>query len=153
MGTTSGEGRARPPVSQEDIDRAVEYAQAYYGDPQLLDVIGPLLRHRPEVFHGYITLRQAAFNTGPGAALTTREKELIILAIEIATRKTNPPPTGHTRRAIAAGATVTEIAEVVSLCIMIAGMLTYHESGVHVLRLAEELAAERERNPAEVKRR
>jgi hypothetical protein len=56
------------------------------------------------------------------------------------TRKTNPPPVGHTRRAMAAGATVPEIAEVVSLCLMIGGMLTYHEAGWPVLKLAQEIA-------------
>ena len=101
-----------------------------------------LARYRPEVFQGYINLRQAAFNTGPGAALTPREKELIILAIEIGRTKTNPPPVGHAKRAIESGATPAEIAEVASLCILIGGMLTYQESGRQALRAAEELYAE-----------
>ena len=44
---------------------------------------------------------------------------------------------------MAAGATVQEIAEVVSLCLMIGGMLTYHEAGWPVLKLAQEIAAGR----------
>jgi alkylhydroperoxidase/carboxymuconolactone decarboxylase family protein YurZ len=126
--------------SADQLEQALAYAHAYYKDPHLLEVFGPLLRSRPEVFQGYIALRQAAFNTGPQAALSPKMKELIILAIEVGCRKTNPPPLGHTRRAMEAGATVAEIAEVVSLCIMIAGMLTYHESGMHVLHAAEEYA-------------
>ena len=129
-----------PKVSAEDVQKAWEYADTYYGD-HVREVLGPLAKYRPEVFTGYITLRQGVFNTGPDAALSPKMKELIILAIEVATRKTNPPPTGHTRRAMAAGATVAEIAEVVSLCLMIGGMLTYHESGWPVLQLAEEIAA------------
>jgi alkylhydroperoxidase/carboxymuconolactone decarboxylase family protein YurZ len=130
-------------VSDEDLEASWSYARRYYGEG-VTEVLGPLARHRPEVFHGYITLRQGVFNTGEGAALSPKVKELMILAIEIATRKTNPPPTGHTRRAVAAGATVQEIAEVVSLCLMIGGMLTYHEAGWPVLQLAEELVAERD---------
>lgn len=128
-------------VSADDLERSWAYAQDYYRDAQAEEAFGLLARYRPEVFHGYITLRRGAFNTGPDAALSPKMKELIILAIEIASRKTNPPPTGHTRRAIQAGATVAEIAEVVSLCLMICGMLTYHESGLPVLAMAEELAA------------
>src|SRR5262245_41839140 len=128
-------------VSPEDIAASWDYALKYYGEGAT-EVLGPLAEYRPEVFHGYITLRRAAFNTGPEAALPAKTKELIILAIEIATRKTNPPPVGHTRRAMAAGATVEEIAEVVSLCLMIGGMLTYHEAGWPVLELAQEIAAQ-----------
>jgi alkylhydroperoxidase/carboxymuconolactone decarboxylase family protein YurZ len=133
-------------VSEEDLERSWAYARKYYGDG-VVEVLGPLAKYRPEVFHGYIALRQGVFNTGPDAALSPKVKELMILAIEIATRKTNPPPTGHTRRAMAAGATVEEIAEVVSLCLMIGGMLTYHESGWPVLQLAEELAREAAESP------
>lgn len=132
---------ASPTVSAADVQAAWDYALEYYG-AGVTDVLGPLAEHRPEVFHGYIALRRAAFNTGPDAALPPKIKELMILAIEIATRKTNPPPVGHTRRAMAAGATVAEIAEVVSLCLMIGGMLTYHEAGWPVLQLAQEIARE-----------
>jgi alkylhydroperoxidase/carboxymuconolactone decarboxylase family protein YurZ len=134
------QSEASQDVSAEQIEAAWDYALQYYGEG-VTEVLGPLAEYRPEVFHGYIALRRAAFNTGPGAALSPKMKELIILAIEIATRKTNPPPVGHTRRAMAAGATVQEIAEVVSLCLMIGGMLTYHEAGWPVLKLAEEIAA------------
>jgi alkylhydroperoxidase/carboxymuconolactone decarboxylase family protein YurZ len=127
--------------TSDEIAKSWEYAQEYYRDPKAQEVLGLLAKYRPEVFHGYMTLRRGVFNTGPDAALSPKMKELIILAIEIATRKTSPPPLGHTRRAIAAGATVSEIAEVVSLCLMIAGMLTYHESGYPVLKAAEEYAA------------
>ncbi len=130
-------------VSDAEVQAAWDYADAYYG-PGVREVLGVLAKHRPEVFHGYIALRRGVFNTGPDAALDPKTKELVILAIEIACRKTSPPPTGHTRRAMAAGATVAEIAEVVSLCLMIGGMLTYHESGWPVLQLAEEIDAQRE---------
>jgi len=118
---------------------AWDYAENYYQNPQVMADFELLARYRPEVFEGYMTLRQAAFNRGPEAALDVKTKELIILAIEVARTKTNPPPVGHTRRAIEAGATPSEIAEVVSLCIMISGMLSYQESGRFVLRAAEEL--------------
>jgi alkylhydroperoxidase/carboxymuconolactone decarboxylase family protein YurZ len=119
------------------------YAKDYYKNPQVIEDYELLSRYRPEVFHGYITLRRAAFNDEAGAALTPKMKELIILAIEIARTKTNPPPVGHAKRAIESGATPAEVAEVASLCILIGGMLTYQESGRHALRAAEDLYREK----------
>lgn len=118
------------------------YAHDYYKNPDVIADFELLARYRPEVFAGYITLRQAAFNTDVDAALSPREKELVILAIEIARTKVNPPPVGHAKRAIEAGATPADVAEVASLCIMISGMLSYQESGRYALRAAEERYAE-----------
>lgn len=115
-----------------------EYAENYYKNPEVIADFELLARYRPEVFGGYIALRKAAFNTDSHAALTPREKELIILAIEISRAKVNPPPIGHAKRAIEAGATPADVAEVASLCIMISGMLSYQESGRHALRAAED---------------
>lgn len=122
---------------------AWDYAQNYYQDAEVVRDFELLAKYRPEVFEGYIGLRQAAFNTGAGAALSARDKELVILAIEFARAKTNPPPVMHARRAIDSGATPAEIAEVASICIMIGGMLTYQESGRHALRAADEYYEER----------
>jgi alkylhydroperoxidase/carboxymuconolactone decarboxylase family protein YurZ len=100
-----------------------------------------LSRYYPEVLHGYITLRKAAKNN-PRSVLPDHIRELIIVAIECARTKVNPPPTGHAIRAIRAGATVEQMAEVVSLCIMIGGMLTFQESGKFALKAAEDTAAQ-----------
>ena len=125
-----------------DLDAAWAYAHEYYGGGEVIRDFELLAKYRPEVFCGYIGLRQAAFNTGSGAALEPKLKELIILAIEVARTKTNPPPVGHARHAIDSGATPAEVAEVLSLCILIGGMLTYQESGRQALRAAEERYAE-----------
>ncbi len=135
------QSQATPATGSGDSG-AWEYAQRYYGGGDVIRDFELLARYRPEVFEGYIGLRQAAFNTGENAALSPKLKELIILAIEIARTKTNPPPVGHARKAIESGATPAEVAEVASLCILIGGMLTYQESGRHALRAAEERAAE-----------
>lgn len=129
-------------VGGADLEAAWAYARDYYQNPAVLKDFELLAGYRPEVFAGYVTLRQAAFNKGDGAALTPREKELIILAIEIARTKTNPPPVGHAKRAIESGATPAEVAEVASLCILISGMLSYQESGRFALRAAQERYAE-----------
>lgn len=134
---------AAPRIGEREMADAWAYAKDYYQNPQVMSDYELLARYRPEVFHGYITLRRAAFNEDDSAALTPKMKELIILAIEIARTKTNPPPVGHAKRAVDSGATPAEIAEVASLCILIGGMLTYQESGRHALRAAEERYAEK----------
>lgn len=125
-----------PDVSEDEMEAAWQYARRYFHDR--LDSYELLARYRPEVVHGYMTLRQAAFNVGSDAALDPKTKELVILAIEIARQMSNPPPVGHAVNAIKAGATPAEVAEVASLCILIGGMLTYQLAGKHALRAAEE---------------
>jgi alkylhydroperoxidase/carboxymuconolactone decarboxylase family protein YurZ len=122
-----------------ELQAAWDYARDYYQDERVLATFEPLARHNPGAFIGYMRLRRGIFTAPPEGALSIKTKELVILAIECALKKTNPPPLGHTRRAMAAGATVAEIAEVVSISIMIAGMLTYQESGRFVLDEAERL--------------
>jgi alkylhydroperoxidase/carboxymuconolactone decarboxylase family protein YurZ len=122
-----------------ELRAAWNYARDYYQDERALASFEVLARHNPRAFVGYMTLRQGVFKAPPAGSLPLATKELIILAIECALKKTNPPPLVHARRAIAAGATVAEIAEVVSISIMIAGMLTYQESGRFVLEEAERL--------------
>ena len=124
-------------MSEHNLDSAWEYAENYYKNPEVIANFKRLAKYRPEVFAGYIDFRKAVFNTGEDAALSPKHKELIILAIEIARCKVNPPPVGHARRAVEAGASMAEIAEVVSLCIMIGGMLTFQDAGRFVLEAAE----------------
>jgi alkylhydroperoxidase/carboxymuconolactone decarboxylase family protein YurZ len=114
-------------------------------DPTSGADIAMLAEFRPDVVEGYLHLRRAARDSEVPGGLTARERELVILAIECARMKTNPPPVRHARHAIEAGATPMEIADVVSLCIMISGMLSYAESGRYVLKAAIERARELEK--------
>jgi alkylhydroperoxidase/carboxymuconolactone decarboxylase family protein YurZ len=113
-------------------------------DPTSGADIAMLAEFRPDVVEGYLNLRRAVRDSEVPGGLTPRERELVILAIECARMKTNPPPVRHARHAIEAGATPMEVADVVSLCIMISGMLSYAESGRHVLKAAIERARELE---------
>jgi alkylhydroperoxidase/carboxymuconolactone decarboxylase family protein YurZ len=125
-----------------DYIRKAYQQPAEYGqdvaDPTRPDGLGYeiLARHRPEVLHGYITLRKGAKNS-PRPGLSDAVKELIIVAIEAARLA---PSKSHAVRAVKYGATVGEVAETVSLCMMIGGMLTYQYSGKDALKAAEEAA-------------
>ncbi len=126
--------------TDERLAAAWDYARGYYRDPQVEQEFELLARFQPEVFASYMSMRRGLFRTPPDGALDRKTKELVILGVECMARKTNPPPTGHTRKAIEAGATPEEIAEVVGLCIMLGGMITFRESGRFVLKEAVEHA-------------
>ncbi len=127
-------------TAEERLAAAWDYAQDYYQDPVVEEEFKLLSRFQPEVFTSYMSMRSGLFRTPPDGALDQKTKELVILGIECTARKTNPPPTGHTRKAIEAGATPEEISEIVGLCIMLGGMITFRESGRFVLREAVEHA-------------
>src|SRR5216117_4156043 len=118
--------------------------KSYYENyPEVLKSYEMLVKYAPDVLDGYLTMRRAAFADDAEHVLPLKVKELIVIAVECALRKTNPPPLGHARRAIDAGATLQEIAEAVAICIPITGMMTYQESGQFVLKEAERYLAER----------
>lgn len=121
---------------ENELAEAWEYARSYYQDPEVEREFELLSQFQPEVFASYMSMRSGLFQTPPDGALDRKTKELVILGIECMARKTNPPPVGHTRKAIESGATPKEISEVVGLCIMLGGMITFRESGRFVLREA-----------------
>ena len=128
-------------TNEDRLSDAWEYARGYYKNPEVEREFELLAQFQPEVFASYMSMRSGLFQTPPDGALDRKTKELVILGIECMARKTNPPPVGHTRKAIEAGATPKEVSEVVGLCIMLGGLVTYRESGRFVLREAVEHAA------------
>ncbi len=128
------EKQSRPVVRD-----AREYSTDYYANQAILDRFEMLSRYCPEVVEGYMTLRQGAFMTPPHGALSLKYKEMLAVAIECSLVI---PAVFHARKAIEAGATPHEIAEVVSMCIQLGGMVTYMHSGRDALKAAEERSQE-----------
>lgn len=121
-----------------DLEAVREYSRSYYGE--VLQSYERLARYRPDVLVDWIDLRRSIFEGGGPGGLSLRDLELISTAIEVIAHKPNPDR--HARLAIEAGATVREVADVVSLCVLLGGMMTYIVSGQHALRAAEEKASE-----------
>lgn len=82
---------------------------------------------------------RVALNDG---SLTTKEVELVTLGLEIS--NCHKDVETQTVRAMQAGATAQQIAEVVGICMLKHGMLTYQEAGVRVLKTAEDYEADPE---------
>lgn len=125
--------------SRPAIRAAQDYANDYYADQGILDSFKTLSKYCPEVVEGYMNLRQGVFMIPPHGALSLKYKELIAVAIECTLVL---PAVFHARKAIDAGATPHEIAEVVSMCIQLGGMVTYMHSGRLALQAAEERSQE-----------
>ncbi len=124
-----------------DRDTLDSVASFYAIDEEIQENFRLLHKYAPGTVDAYMALRHSNYREPPAGALTAREKELVIIGMECAIRKSNPTPVFHAESAIRAGATIQEIAEVLSLAIMIAGMITYQESGREVLKEAERLVA------------
>jgi alkylhydroperoxidase/carboxymuconolactone decarboxylase family protein YurZ len=153
---TTEEQTTEPRVSQEEHEKAWAYARKYFPDAKnsgrpgraFLEDLDLLNKYVPDAVYGYLQFRQGAFDYGPGASLDHKTKELIEVVMGLALRKTNPVPLGHTRKALLAGATVKEIAEVVAMAMFYCGAITFDEGGRHILRAAEEFVAQREAEAA-----
>lgn len=120
-----------------ELKAALQYARKYYKDESIVAEFERLARYCPEVVTGYLTLRKGAFKEPPEGALPLKYKELLAVAIECARVM---PSDYHARKAVEAGATPDEVAEVVSLNIQLGGMVTYMHSGRFALKAAEEQA-------------
>ena len=128
----------RPRDVAADLEAVRQYSRVYYGE--VLESYERLSRYRPDVLVDWIALRRTVFESAAPGGLSLREFELVSTAIEIIAHKPNPDR--HARLAIDAGATVHQVADVVSLCILLGGMMTYIVSGQHALRAAEKRALE-----------
>ncbi len=127
----------------DDQPPGMQDLRAYAGrayKPDVMKDFELLLAYCPDVATRWMEFRQAVFPDAPEGGLSAKERELITTAIEVAAKKTNPPPEGHARKAMEAGATVQELAEAISICVLLAGMVTYRESGRFALRAAVEWA-------------
>jgi alkylhydroperoxidase/carboxymuconolactone decarboxylase family protein YurZ len=115
------------------------YVAEYYTDAPTADSFSLLKEHAPHLLDSYVASRKVAFEgtvDEPGR-LSRKDRELVILGMEIMARK-NPPPVFHAQKAVESGATIEEIVDVIGLCIIIGGMITYQDAGQFVLREAVE---------------
>ncbi len=127
---------ASPPDPKASTD---DYVAQYYTEAATADSFGPLREHGGHLLDAYINTRKAAFELTadqPGR-LSRKNRELVILGMEIMARK-NPPPVFHAQKAVEVGASIEEIIDVIGLCIMIGGMITYQDAGQFVLKEAIE---------------
>ncbi len=118
---------------EKAMEEAREYWLSYYKiKPEQYERLGKYL---PDVMSSWTNFRRSTWKIpGEGGVLPFKFKELLAVGIEVAQCKQH---VGHVERAIDNGATVDEIAEVLGICIMLGGMMTYETGGKDVLKRAE----------------
>lgn len=95
-------------------------------------------KYSPEIVDGHIKVRKATLPpAGVEGAIPEKYKELIIVAVEVATGR-GGRGTSHARRAVRVGATPREVQEAVSLCIWLTGWTTWVDCGSEAVKAAEE---------------
>src|SRR5262245_19327962 len=95
--------------------------------------------HAPFALDGYLTMRRGVFGLaedGGTSQIPKRYLEMMVIALNIA-QNNQWGLKEHTRAAIEAGATKDELIQLVVLCIMSAGMVSYRKAGYLVI---EEIA-------------
>jgi alkylhydroperoxidase/carboxymuconolactone decarboxylase family protein YurZ len=119
---------------EKKLSEAREYWESYYGYRP--DQYERLAKYNLDIMANWTKFRGSTWKIeGEGGHLPLKFKELLAVGIEVATCKLE---VGHVERAIDEGATLEEMAEVLGICIMLAGMMTYETGGKDVLKRAEE---------------
>ena len=128
-------------ATAEELERAWQYTRQYYRDEDVESSFRLLAEYAPDVFAGYMAMRRGTFPVPDveGSGFTAKWRELLMVAIEVSALM-SPPPTYHAQRAIEAGATPDDVAEVISLCIILRGMISYQQSGRYALEAATQRA-------------
>ncbi len=123
-------------TDNKKLEDAREYWDGYYGHrPEQYE---RLAKYNLDIMTSWTKFRGTTWKIpGEGGHLPLKFKELLAVGIETATCKLE---VGHVEKAIDAGATLEEFAEVLGICIMLAGMMTYETGGKDVLKRAEEYA-------------
>lgn len=131
--------QSREPMSQEEkLKKFREYCIKYYG--RVSDYYDRMARFAPDIMTSWVEFRSTTWKSQEqGGQLPLKFKELLAIGIETATMKAD---VGHVEKAIEEGATVEEVAEVLGICIMLAGMESYMIGGKGALERAEKRARE-----------
>jgi len=123
---------------ENSLKRFREYCIEYYGRGEVTEAFERLARYVPDVAANWVEFRRATWKTpDEGGHLALKFKELLAIGIEAALGKAH---VGHVEAAIKAGATVGEVADVLGIAIMLAGMQSYRIGGKGALERAEKEA-------------
>lgn len=121
-------------------DRAAERAAAHFRETlgRVPESIQALIDHAPGALTGYLAFREFAY----GGALDRRTLELLFVILDVVEGHTEAAKS-HAEEAVKAGLTVPQLAEALTVAMMVCGISTFAISGQQVLRHAAEAAARR----------
>ena len=102
---------------------------------QVPESVQTLAALAPGALPGYVALREFAY----GGALDRRTVELLFAVLDVAAGHTEAAK-AHAEQAVKAGLTVPQLAEALTVAMMVCGVSTFATSGHHVLRHAATVA-------------
>jgi alkylhydroperoxidase/carboxymuconolactone decarboxylase family protein YurZ len=105
---------------------------------QVPSSVQALIDLAPGALPGYVALREFAY----GGALDRRTVELLFAVLDVVEGHTEAAK-AHVEEAVKAGLTVPQLAEALTVAMMVSGISTFATSGHHVLRHAARAAEER----------
>jgi alkylhydroperoxidase/carboxymuconolactone decarboxylase family protein YurZ len=122
--------------NEKNIEEARKYWKGYYRNyPEQYERFA---KYNSDIIANWTKFRGSTWKVpGEGGHLSLKFKELLAVGIEVATCKLD---VGHVEASIDAGVTLEELAEVLGICIMLGGMMTYETGGKDVLKRAEAYA-------------
>jgi alkylhydroperoxidase/carboxymuconolactone decarboxylase family protein YurZ len=103
------------------------------------EVFQTLDRYDPKLTDALASLRRSAIpgKKDTGSSLEAKYKELIMIAVEVATGR-GEKGKSHARKAIRAGATPKQVQEALALCIYLVGMSSWVDGGMECVLAAED---------------
>jgi len=108
--------------------------------------IRAMIDYAPDMFVGYLTMREAIYREPPAGALDLKTKELIYVILDVVTGNLDGAK-NHYRAAHKAGCTVAELAEACMQVMAVCGITTWGQTGWKLC----DFAAELEKAPAKKK--
>jgi alkylhydroperoxidase/carboxymuconolactone decarboxylase family protein YurZ len=125
------------------VEDALAFFERVYGE--VPEWVRTMHEQRPEALSDYLTLRRTVMEKG---ALSRKEKEWILVGVNAA-RRYERSMLYHTRGAVDAGSTVSELAEILLPCILSRGLPAWLE-GYKALTYAEQYLSQRGHDREEV---
>jgi alkylhydroperoxidase/carboxymuconolactone decarboxylase family protein YurZ len=114
-------------------DRVLEYYRKQIGIvPEWVDLLS---KYMPEALDGLTKFRDG-FMEPPTPALTRKETHLLIMVLDAATGNGSGGAV-HARLAVEQGATAKQVAQALSLTMMVCGVPTFEKAGREILKAAE----------------
>lgn len=123
---------------QASAGSAAQKAAAHFRETlgRVPDSIQALIDHAPGALAGYLAFREFAF----GGALDRRTLELLFVILDVVEGHTEAAKS-HAEEAVKAGLTVPQLAEALTVAMMVCGISTFAISGQQVLRHAAAVKA------------
>ena len=122
--------------TEDAIERGRQHFMATLGN--VPEPIRAMIDYAPDVFTGYLTMREAIYRDPPAGALDLKTKELVYVLLDVVTGNLDGAK-NHCRAAMAAGLTLDELAEACMQVMAVCGITTWGQTGWKLCDFARQI--------------